>query len=165
MIHRDLKIDNIMLDSIQNVKLIDFGLVSINECLFTNYSLNSHSMTKGIGTLSFMSPEMLNEEDYDFKTDIYSFGVVLYFIFVGNLPKYSLKDKMSGKPIQLPKASNSISQFCISLISKCLQYNPKYHPSFEDILEEIRNNSYSLASGIDTCKISKRVNYLESFKK
>ena len=58
-------------------------------------------MTKGIGTLSFMSPEMLNKEDYDFKTDIYSFGVVLYFI--GNLPKYSLKDKMSGKPIQLPK--------------------------------------------------------------
>ena len=77
MIHRDLKIENIMLNAVFQTKLVDFSLIRINECVLDEYSLVDDSMTKGVGTLSYMSPEMLNEEDYDNKTDVYSFGVVL----------------------------------------------------------------------------------------
>ena len=81
-------------------------------------------MTRGIGTLAYMSPEMLNEEDYDNKTDVYSFGVVLFFTFVGSLPSQHIRDIMRGNPIQMPSPSPSISQFCIDLISRCLSPSP-----------------------------------------
>ena len=77
MIHRDLKIENIILNEVFQTKLVDFGLIRINEFVLDEYSLVDDSMTKGVGTLPYMSPEMLNEEDYDNKTDIYSFGFVL----------------------------------------------------------------------------------------
>ena len=155
MIHRDLKIENIMLNSVYQAKLVDFGLIRIHECI-PEYSYVAESMTKGVGTLLYMSPEMLNEEEYDYKTDVYSFGMVLYVMFVGNLPKQSLKDKMRGKEIDLPNESNSISAFCIQLIKKCLSGDPKDRPTFEEILEDLRENEYSLTSSINKEVIHQR---------
>lgn len=164
LIHRDLKVDNIMIDSQWNIKLIDFGLVSIDQFLNSNYSLIAKSMTKGVGTLAFMSPEMLNEEDYDEKTDVYSFGIVLFYIFFGNLPNYTMKDKMIGKPIRLPKPSAKISIFCLDLISKCTENDPSDRPSFNQILKIIRKNDYCLADDIDQSMISERDQELERIK-
>lgn len=111
MMHRDLKIENIMLNSLFETKLVDFGLVKITEAALDGFSFVEDSLTKGIGTLSYMSPEMANEEEYDNKTDVYSFGIVLHCIFVGCLPKQQLRDKMVGKPIKLPSTSEKISAF------------------------------------------------------
>lgn len=99
MIHRDLKVENIMLNAVLNCKVVDFGLVRILECFNENYSFVHDSMTKGIGTFAYISPEMLNKENYDCKTDVYSFGILLFYIFVGKLPKQNLKDKLNGKQI------------------------------------------------------------------
>lgn len=76
-----------MLNSVFDTKIVDFGLVRINENIFSQYSFVEDSLTRRIGTFAYMSPEMINEEEYDNKTDVYSFGVVLYFMFVGSLPK------------------------------------------------------------------------------
>lgn len=165
MIHRDLKIDNIMLNSVFEVKLVDFGLVRIHEVFNNDYSFLNDSMTKGVGTLAYMSPEMMNEEHYDYKTDVYSFGIVLYFIFIGKLPKQGMKDKMNGKMIDLPSSSPGISQFCIDLIKKCLKVDPNERPSFEDILIDIRNHNYQLAGNIDRSVIYLRDQQLELFDK
>ena len=164
MIHRDLKIDNIRLNSIFEVKIIDFGLVRIHEVLNENYSFVQSSLTKGVGTFAYMSPEMLNEEDYDYKTDVYSFGVILHFIFVGSLLKQNLKDKMVGNSIKPPKSSESISKLCIELISKCLSYKPSERPSFDEILKMIRDNSYNLASFVDQSIVARKDQELELFK-
>ena len=163
MIHRDLKIENIMLNSVYQAKLVDFGLVRIHECL-PEYSYTADSMTKGVGTLAYMSPEMLNEEEYDYKTDVYSFGIVIYFLFTGNLPKQSMKDKMKGKEINLPEKSSSISDFCIQLIKRCLSYDPKDRPSSEEILNDLRKNDYSLASSIDKSVVHQRDMELSLFE-
>ena len=164
LIHRDIKIDNIRLNSIFEAKIIDFGFVRIHEALDKNYSFFQSSMTKGVGTFDFMSPEMLNKEDYDYKTDVYSFGLVLYFIFIGSLPKQKLKDKMAGNPIKPPQPSESISKFCIELILKCLSYKPSERPSFDAILKMIRDNSYELASFVDQSIVSHRDKELELIK-
>ena len=63
MIHRDIKIENIMLNSAFDAKVVDFGLARIDEC-FTGKDFVSTSLTKGIGTLAYMSPEMASEEEY-----------------------------------------------------------------------------------------------------
>ena len=164
LIHRDLKIDNIRLNSIFEAKIIDFGLVRIHEVLNENYSFVQSSLTKGVGTFAYMSPEMLNEEDYDYKTDVYSFGVILHFIFVGSLLKQNLKDKMVGNSIKPPKSSESISKLCIELISKCLSYKPSERPSFDEILKMIRDNSYELASFVDQSIVARKDQELELFK-
>ena len=161
MMHRDLKIENIMLNSFFETKLVDFGLVKISETVFNDFSYVEDSLSKGVGTLTYMSPEMASEEEYDNKTDVYSFGVVLHVIFAGNLPRQTLKEKVTGKKIQMPSPSKSISKFCIKLIEKCLSFDPSKRPSFEEILIQLRKNSYELASDIDPSILSRRDKELE----
>ena len=157
MIHRDLKIENIMLNEFFETKLVDFGLMKITESALDDFSCVEDSMTKGVGTLAYMSPEMMNEEDnYDSKTDVYSFGVVLHFIFTGKFPKQKMMDKMIGKPVELPSPSKLISPFCIKLISMCLEYSPSKRPSFKEILDLMRENSYGLVDGINYSLLKKR---------
>lgn len=164
LIHRDLKIENIMLNSIFDTKIVDFGLVRINEYVNDQYSFVNESMTKGVGTLAYMSPEMLNEEEYDNKTDVFSFGVVLYFIFTGSLPKQGMKDRLIGKKIKLPPPSASISQSCIALIEKCLETSPKDRPSFETILDEMRKMSFKLAPDVDSFILSQKDKQLDAIE-
>lgn len=111
MMHRDLKIDNIILNSFFETKLVDFVLVRITEAAQEGFSFVEDSLTEGIGTLSYMSPEMANEEEYDNKTNVYSFGIVLHCIFAGSIPKQSLRDKMVGKQINLSSPSENITSF------------------------------------------------------
>ena len=103
-----------------------------------------------------MSPELLKEEKYDNKTDVYSFGVLLYHLFEGSLPKYKIKEKLNKKEFPLPNPSDSISKFCIDLISNCLSFDANSRPSFESILSQVRSNSYCFAPNIDFDFVSKR---------
>lgn len=150
LIHRDLKIDNIMLDSNLNSKVVDFGLVKIYESFENAFDFNK-TMTRKVGTFAFMSPEMKRGDEYDYKTDVYSFGVVVYYIVFGNLPKIK-----NDNYISFPSSSKSASQFCIDLISRCLAYDPKDRPTFDEIISDIQTNSYLLFNEVDQEKIEQR---------
>ena len=144
IMHRDLKLDNIMLNDVLESKIIDFGLVHV-----PGLSGPGSLLTKGIGTLAYMSPEMLNEEDYNEKTDVYSYGIVLFEMFTGSLPKQKMRDKMNKIAFECPKASPEISEYCIGLIKKCTSFEPSKRPSFDQIINEMEENSFDLASEID----------------
>lgn len=159
MIHRDLKLENIMMNSVLEGKIIDFGLVRVDDI---NGSRNS--MTKGVGTLAYMSPEMLNEEEYDNKTDVYSYGIVLFALFVGRLPKQTMKDKLMKVPIKFPKASQKISKFCINLIMKCTSFEPSKRPTFDEIIDDMAEHSFELASEVDKKVIIRRYQELNRNK-
>ena len=143
------------------MKLIDFGLAIINEILFGDELMSTYSVTKGVGSENFISPEMINSDDYDSKTDVYSFGFVLYYIFVGKLPEQNIKDIIAHKIIKLPKQSPSISQVCIDLMSKCLSFNPDERPSFEEIIQILLKSNFMLAFDVDPTIVSKRDEELE----
>lgn len=142
MIHRDLKIENIMLNYIFEAKIIDFDLVHVRD------EDQENSLTKGIGTLEYMSPEMLNKKNYDNKTDIYSYGVVLFTLFTGKLPKQSMTDKMNKKPIEFPHRS-SLTPEGVELISKCTSFEASDRPSFSEIIKFIEEKSFKLLKEID----------------
>lgn len=148
LMHRDLKIENIMLNYILEAKIIDFDLVHVTDIN------DNKSLTKGIGTFEYMSPEMLNNDEYDNKTDVYSYGIILFVLFTGKLPKQNLKDKMNKKTIQFPSPSSLITSECIELIKKCTSFESKDRPSFIDILNFIESGSFKLASKID-CEVLK----------
>ncbi|KRX04535.1 Protein kinase-like domain [Pseudocohnilembus persalinus] len=86
IIHRDIKIQNLLVQN-QIIKIADFGLSIITE---------DHARTF-CGTGPYMSPEVLNKQKYTVKCDVYSLGVLFYFLLTG---KYPFWEKNKSKQIQ-----------------------------------------------------------------
>jgi serine/threonine protein kinase/Flp pilus assembly protein TadD len=80
IIHRDIKPSNIVIDSDGNPKLLDFGLAAVH---------GSEQLTmvgSTLGTIGYMSPDQLEGREIDQRSDIFSFGVVLYEMVAGRPP-------------------------------------------------------------------------------
>ena len=88
VIYRDLKPENIMIDKFFNVKLTDFGLSRFMP------ETEPYKMTGTTGTLRYMAPEVFNGQHYALKADIYSLGLIIFFVFTGTKPfeKYNLDE-------------------------------------------------------------------------
>lgn len=133
IIHRDLKLENILLDKNNHVKLSDFSICTFFD---NNGSMNHTQM---IGTLKFMAPEIILEQtDYNEKIDVYSFGVVFFLILTkGEFPKINIVDVGKGKKAEIPKF---ITEFSRDLINLCWSFDPKERPSFDDIYRNLTEN-------------------------
>ena len=79
VIHRDIKPANIMRLTDGTVKVVDFGIAHLANQTMTGTGVL-------LGTLAYLSPEQLNGEGVDHRTDIFSLGIVLYEMFSGSLP-------------------------------------------------------------------------------
>ncbi len=80
IVHRDIKSDNIMITPKGQVKVMDFGLAKVK---------GATKLTKAgstVGTAAYMSPEQAQGEDVDVRSDIFSFGVVLYELLTSKMP-------------------------------------------------------------------------------
>ena len=80
IIHRDIKSGNIMITPLGRVKVMDFGLAKMAG------SMTQSKIRTTMGTLAYMSPEQMRGDPLDFRTDIWSLGVVLYEMITRNLP-------------------------------------------------------------------------------
>jgi serine/threonine protein kinase len=91
VVHRDLKPDNIMVTNEGRIKVLDFGLAKLRESALEGMGtvLPTASITEEgriVGTVSYMSPEQAEGKPLDHRTDIFSFGVVLYEMATGRRP-------------------------------------------------------------------------------
>ena len=130
IIHRDVKLENIMLD--KSIKLVDFGLSKI--------LLPRELAQEPYGTMGYVSPEVLKQTPYREKVDSYSVGVILYVMLSGMLPFDSECNKTLGQmtlnnPVPFDHALwKYVSQGAKELIGRCLSKKPEGRPSMEQLL-------------------------------
>lgn len=82
--HRDLKPENILVKD-DTLKLADFG--------FAKQSDNGSFMKSIVGTPMYMSPQLLKQQRYSYKCDIWALGVIFYELIVGRIPWWTFNQK------------------------------------------------------------------------
>ena len=126
IVHRDLKPENLLLDSNGTVKISDFGIAQFME----NTQLESHHHTKIqlaekqqesgnyiAGSNGYASPELVLNGTSDARSDIYSLGVITYYLLTGKIP--GMGSPKASKAV--PKLNSQWDQF----IQKCVVENPQ----------------------------------------
>lgn len=138
VIHRDIKSSNVMVTADGQVKIMDFGLAKIRG----GQHLTESGLT--VGTVAYMSPEQARGEQVDHRTDIWSFGVLLYEMISGELPFkgdyeqaiiYSILNE-DVPPISDTKGDVSAALEKIAI--RCLEKDPVVrYQSFADLIADL----------------------------
>jgi len=133
IVHRDLKSLNILLDD-DNAVICDFGMSKILE-------QTNNMSTFNIGSIAYMAPEIMLNVRYNFKCDIFSFGVVLWEIMHGKIPYreerftgINIINFVAHEKLRLPMDltfNNEVS----SIIRNCWSENPENRPNFNQLSE------------------------------
>ncbi|KAH8726336.1 kinase-like domain-containing protein [Phaeosphaeriaceae sp. PMI808] len=130
-VHRDLKLENILLDKHGDVKLVDFGFTR-------EYEGKSNYLQTWCGTVCYSAPEMLKGEKYaGEKVDIWSLGIILFALLVGELPFDEDDETVTKMKIlkEEPKYPENFPLLAKELCQALLSKRPILRPTLADILQ------------------------------
>ena len=126
IVHRDIKDENVIVDSHGFVKLIDFGSAAY---------IKSGPFDVFVGTMDYAAPEVLGGSSYKGKPqDIWALGVLLYTIIYKENPYYNIDEILEGE-LRFDK-SEHVSEECISLIKRILTREVDKRPTIDEIYED-----------------------------
>jgi serine/threonine protein kinase/tetratricopeptide (TPR) repeat protein len=152
--HRDIKPENIMIRPDGVVKVLDFGLAKLTETTAGNVTVDPSAPTKKavntdpgvvMGTVSYMSPEQVRGMTIDSRTDIFSFGVVLYEMISGRVPFEGssfgevISNILGTRPVPLARYADEVPPELDRIVSKALakDRDQRYQTS-KDLLIDLK---------------------------
>src|ERR1700736_1974187 len=131
IVHRDLKPENIFVTTDGRVKILDFGLAKVNETM-QNESSDTDMLTgPGVvmGTLAYMSPEQALGRPVDARTDVFSFGAIVFEMLSGRpafhkaSPPETISAILATDP--LSTVPGDLPPVLISIVRRCLEKEPE----------------------------------------
>jgi CHASE2 domain-containing sensor protein len=138
IVHRDIKPDNILITTHAGVKLIDFGIAHFGEA--TKMTMTGQVM----GTPMYMSPEQVRGQETDLRSDVFSFGVILYEALTGRLPYEGMMQRMMEPPAPFPPEL-AIPPAVQDVVMRCLARSPEGRPSSMNELVEAMDAAAGVA--------------------
>ena len=143
-VHRDVKPDNLLVNSAGEVRMIDFALAQRPPSGLAK--LFYRRGPKAAGTPSYMSPEQIRRQILDGRSDVYSFGAAVYELVAGRPPFRGssmsdlLRKHLTDKPISPQEYNKEITKefgdFVLSLLAKKREERP---PGFHEVLMKLRS--------------------------
>ncbi|KAL4232879.1 hypothetical protein ACF0H5_007566 [Mactra antiquata] len=128
--HRDLKLENLLLDKDNNIKIIDFGASNV---FYGDYSLSTQC-----GSPVYAAPEMYCNRKYGPAVDVWSMGICMYAMLTGKLPflpeppnNFNMLHSLIMRGAQLP---DTLSDDCANMITRMLAVDPSIRITVEEIL-------------------------------
>jgi serine/threonine protein kinase/Tfp pilus assembly protein PilF len=161
IIHRDIKPENIMLTARSQVKVLDFGLAKVAKVLSDSSIIETDTASilsipgMVIGTVPYMSPEQVRGEALDCRSDIFSFGTVLYELLSGRRPFEArspaevISAILTAEPPPIRRSSLGHSGNAEEgLIRKCLEKDPALrYQTMGDLIPDLRQIRDEYESG------------------
>lgn len=139
IIYRDLKPENILIDKNNNIKLTDFGLSKY----FSVDENGSYIMTGNTGTLRYMAPEVYYNKKYNLNVDIYSLGLIIYYIYTNEMPFNGYTpDKLDNyfSSDDLIMSTKKIADKKIrSIVNKCIDKDPNKRYCTKQLVDDWYN--------------------------
>jgi serine/threonine-protein kinase len=152
-VHRDVKPDNILVNSSAEVRVIDFAIAtrkSKKPGLF-----GSKKKGKPMGTRSYMAPEQIRGEWLDARADIYSFGATMYEALTGRPPLKAnnpadllmkqLKEKPESPQVYNPDIADDLAKLILAMLSKDREGRPR---DFHEFLVKFRGMRFLFKSAV-----------------